>query len=123
MCAGFKFGGNFSRLASEMEDLQAYIDNDQVVSVRWLANTLGSSVEKSRDLMTEYKKKHAETPASYLISGERESNSFGFRIVLEDKLEEEKEEFQEGLICAHLQPSERQCRESQSIVGSPYCRS
>ena len=76
-----------------MEDLQAYIDNDQVVSVRWLANTLGSSVEKSRDMMTEYKKKHAETPASYLISGERESNSFGFRIVLEDKLEEEKKSF------------------------------
>ena len=76
-----------------MEDLQSYIDNDQVVSVRWLANTMGSSVEKSRDLMADFKKKHAGTPASYLISGEKDGTSFGFRIVSEDKVEEEKKSF------------------------------
>lgn len=77
-----------------MQDLQSYIDNDQVVSVRWLANTMGSSVEKARGLMAEYKKQHAGTPASYLVSGQKEcGNAIGFRIVLEDRLEEEKKLF------------------------------
>jgi hypothetical protein len=98
-----------------MEDIQAYIDNDQVVSVRWLANTMGSNIEKSRALMSDFKKKNDNTRASYIISGERDGSSLGFLIVMEEKVEEKKKLFNK-VHSVHIYSLQRQLLEQAKLA-------
>lgn len=83
-----------------MEDLKSFIDGEELVTVRWLANTLSLPSAEAGALMESYKSANPTVTASYLITGiQKESISKSFRFVSETDLEECKKGFSNITSC------------------------
>lgn len=84
-----------------MDQLRTYLESEDVVTARWLANTLSVKTPSARSLLAEFKKKHAsEYKAFHLLVGQRVNNGGAVMIVVaEDQLEERKKSLQSVQSC------------------------
>ena len=73
--------------------LRQYLDAEQSVSCRWLANTLDVTIDASKELLQQYKAKNRDVFASYYISGKKtgtgnsEYIALSMEVVSEDRLD------------------------------------
>lgn len=65
-------------MQAKSEDIATFLDVENSITVRWLSNTLGLSMDESRTALDQYCKSHPAIGVSYLISGENQSGSLSF---------------------------------------------
>lgn len=73
--------------------LRQYLDVEQSVSCRWLANTLDVTIDMSKELLQRYKAKNHDVFASYFVSGKKTGSensdyiALSMEVVPEDRLD------------------------------------
>jgi len=73
--------------------LRQYLDAEQSVSCRWLANALGVTIDVSKELLQQYKSKNKDIFASYYVSGKKSDATrpnyiaLSMEVVPEDRLD------------------------------------
>jgi len=79
--------------------LRQYLDAEQSVSCRWLANALDVTIDASKELLQLYKGKNQDIFASYYVSGKKSDVAaaghvaLALEVVPEDRLDECKKKY------------------------------
>ena len=83
------------------DELRGFLDNDQFVTFRWLANFLNIHVEQSKSILNAFKIANHDVCATYCISGQLKNNQNSMTVVPENNLEMCKDMFS-VINCIHV---------------------
>lgn len=71
-----------------MDEISTYLDVENSITVRWLANTLGIDLNKARSSLENYKSTNASVAVSYLVVGTGQHGGLSYIVASESELDD-----------------------------------
>lgn len=70
-----------------LDEISTYLDVENSITVRWLANTLGIDLSKARSSMENYKSSNKSVTVSYLVVGTGQHGGLSYVVASESELD------------------------------------
>lgn len=84
---GFPYLSNYSATMEHFDEIASYLDVENSITVRWLANTLRIGLENARSSMEKYKKANESIAVSYLVVGTANHGGLSYIVATESELD------------------------------------
>ena len=101
------------------DEIASYLDVENSITVRWLANTLGIDLQNARSSMDKYKKANQSVAVSYLVVGTAGNGGLSYVVATESELDSIRSTFSpvrsEELYSIHKVPSAINRAEIQAL--------
>jgi len=83
----FSYLSDCSAIMEHFDEIASYLDVENSITVRWLANTLRIDLQNARSSLEKYKQANQSIAASYLVVGTTNTGGLSYTVAAESELE------------------------------------